>query len=463
MKIFKFVLLLTIITIIVSCNTKTKKNFMQKNTEYFNKEELRYPERIKNSVIYEVNIRQYTEEGTLKAFQKHLPRLNKLGVDILWFMPIQPTGVKNRKGSLGSYYSISHYTQINPEFGTPEDFKNIVEEAHKLGMLVILDWVANHTAWDNVWITEHPDWYTHNDKGEIISPVEDWTDVADLNYNNPEMRKAMVDSMKFWVENFDIDGFRCDVAMMVDTLFWDSARIELDKVKPMFMLAEAGIEDPALMKTAFDMNYSWNIYHLMNDIAAGKKTASEIPQIFKEEDSLLPARTIRMRFTSNHDENSWNGTVFERMPDSYKTFAALTFTIPGMPLIYSGQEVGLDKRLRFFDKDTIIWKKSEMTDFYKTLIDIRKENKALWTNPFGGEINVLKTNNNNIFAFYRQKDDNNILCLFNLSADKQKFTITDNLKKFSYFDAFSKFDKMEVEGNTEYELKPWKFRILIRK
>lgn len=463
MRIFKIILSLTLIFIIVSCKSKTKKdNITQTNTDTMTNQEVKYPDRIKNSVIYEVNIRDYTHEGTFKAFEKHLPRLKDLGVDILWIMPIQPIGIKNRKGTLGSYYSIRHYTEVNPDYGTAEDFKHLVKEAHKMGMLVILDWVANHTAWDNPWITEHPDWYTHNKKGEIISPVPDWTDVADLNYDNPQMRKAMVDSMKFWVKNFDIDGFRCDVAMMVEHSFWDSARTELDKIKPMFMLAEAGIDDPDLMETAFDMNYSWNLYHLMNDIAKGEKTASEIPQIFEEEKKILPVRTIRMRFITNHDENAWNGTVFERMPDSYKTFATLIFTVPGMPLIYSGQEVGLNKRLRFFDKDTIEWKQSDLTDFYKNLIKIRKQNKALWTNPFGGEIHFLKTDNKNILAFYRQKDDNFILCIYNLSAKNQKFTIQDKLDKAEYIDTFDDSGLVTVQNNFEYTLKPWEYRILIK-
>ncbi len=418
-----------------------------------------YPDRIKKSVIYEVNIRQYTPEGTFKAFEKHLPRLKNLGVDILWFMPIQPIGMKNRKGSLGSYYSIQNYTKVNPEYGTADDFKQLVEEAHKLGMIVLIDWVANHTAWDNPWIIEHPDWYVHNDKGEIVSPVPDWTDVADLNYDNHQMRKAMVDAMKFWLENFDIDGFRCDVAMMVPTDFWDSARVELDKVKPVFMLAESGIDDPDLMKTAFDMNYSWNFYHLMNDIAKGDKKASDLPAVFKEEKNKLPSRTIRMRFTSNHDENTWNGTVFERMPDSYKTFAALTFVVPGMPLIYGGQEACLNKRLKFFDKDSIDWKNCEMSEFYKKLIEIRRNNSALWTNPFGADMQIINVNNPDIFIFTRQKDDNKVLCIFNLSKTEQQISIPDSLND-NYINALTN----EIFNLTDknLELTPWGFLILVK-
>ncbi len=434
----------------------------ENTTEQTNQDSVKtviYPDRIKKSVIYEVNIRQYTPEGTFKAFEKHLPRLKNLGVDILWFMPIQPIGMKNRKGSLGSYYSIQNYTKVNPEYGTADDFKQLVEEAHKLGMIVLIDWVANHTAWDNPWINEHPDWYVHNDKGEIVSPVPDWTDVADLNYDNHQMRKAMVDAMKFWLENFDIDGFRCDVAMMVPTDFWDSARVELDKVKPVFMLAESGIDDPDLMKTAFDMNYSWNFYHLMNDIAKGDKKASDLPAVFKEEKNKLPSRTIRMRFTSNHDENTWNGTVFERMPDSYKTFAALTFVVPGMPLIYGGQEACLNKRLKFFDKDTIEWKNCDMTELYKKLIEIRRNNTALWTNPFGADMQIINVNNPDIFIFTRQKDDNKVLCIFNLSKTEQKISIPDSLYD-NYTNALTNENFNLTDKNLE--LTPWGFLILIK-
>ncbi len=232
----------------------------------------------RNASIYEVNIRQFTPEGTIAAFEKHLPRLAKMGVKILWVMPVQPIGVKNRKGTMGSYYSIRDYTAVNPEFGTQADFNHMVKAAHALGMKVILDWVANHTAWDNVWTVSHPDWYKKNARGELTSyeydngrEIEYWTDVIGLDYRQPALWDAMIGAMKFWVTTSDIDGFRCDVASLVPTPFWVRARAQLDAVKPLFMLAESN--DPAI-HAAFDMTYDWKLFDTFADIAQGKGAAS---------------------------------------------------------------------------------------------------------------------------------------------------------------------------------------------
>lgn len=444
-------LVISLMIFSLACNNQKNNNKLTIN---------KYPERVKKSVIYEVNIRQYTEEGSFVAFEKHLPRLQKLNVDILWMMPIFPVGEKNRKGSLGSYYSVKNYTEVNPNFGTKEDFKKLVEDAHNKGMLVILDWVANHTSFDNPWIEEHSEWYTHDKKGNIISPVSDWSDVADLNYDNKQMRNAMVDAMKYWLENFDVDGFRCDVAFMVPTDFWDSARVELDKVRPMFMLAEA--ETPELMNKAFDMYYSWNFYHLMNDIAAGTKKASDILNYFDEDSVKFPNRSFRMTFTTNHDENSWNGTVFERMPDSYKTFAALTYVVPGMPLIYSGQEDGLNKRLRFFDKDTIVWKHNDVTDLYEKLGKLKTTYSALYNFSFASKIIPVATDNNdNIFAFVRKNKEDNVFCVFNLSKNPVDFKILDK-KIDGKYSNFMTGDSEEIFNNKTIHFEPWEFKILVK-
>ena len=313
--------------LIVSCNVKTE----QKSPE----SKVNSPEWSKNAVIYEVNVRQYTPEGTFNAFAAHLPRLKELGVDILWFMPITPIGELNRKGSLGSYYSVKDYRDVNPEFGTMEDFKNLVAQAHEQGMYVILDWVANHTAWDNYLVEQHPEWYAKNDNGEMISPF-DWSDVVQLDYNQPGLRDYMADALKFWVTEANVDGFRCDVAEMVPTDFWNRARAELDQIKPVFMLAEA--EVPEHHEYAFDMSYGWEFHHIMNNIAKGTMNADNIQEYLTKEAGRFPANAYRMQFITNHDENSWNGTVFERLGDAVETMAVLSYTIPGMPLIYSGQE-----------------------------------------------------------------------------------------------------------------------------
>ncbi|HSD63257.1 MAG TPA: alpha-amylase family glycosyl hydrolase, partial [Ignavibacteriaceae bacterium] len=325
---------------------------------------IKHPTWSYNLSIYEVNTRQYTQEGTFKAFDSHIKDLKDIGVGIIWFMPINPIGEKNRKGSLGSYYSVKNYKEVNPEFGTLEDFKETVKQIHSMGMYVIIDWVANHTAWDNVWTKEHPDFYTRDSLGNFAPPVKDWTDVIDLNYDNKELWKNMIDAMKYWVQECDIDGFRCDVAGMVPMEFWKSARIELEKIKKVFLLAEA--EGPQYHE-AFDMTYSWELLHLMNDVAKGKKSVQAVRDYFTKEKDQYPPDAYRMRFTTNHDENTWNGTEFERMGAAAETFDVFTCVISGMPLVYSGQEAGLNKRLKFFEKDTIQWEKNNYRILYSDL------------------------------------------------------------------------------------------------
>ena len=297
------ILAIAITVSMISCKTQSAKteNLMD-SIDYKKK----LPEWAKSASIYEVNTRQYTPEGTFKAFQKELPRLKEMGVDILWMMPINPIGVKNRKGTLGSYYSIKDYKAINPEFGTESDFKNLVTEAHKLGMHVIIDWVANHTSWDNVWMKNHSDWYTKDSLGNIIRPAgTDWDDTADLNYSNPELRRAMIDAMSYWVKNADIDGFRCDVAGMIPLSFWIHARKAIDEIKPgCFFLAEDG--EPAIHK-AFDMTYDWPLKDIINDIAKGKKNANDLIKHFESESKRFQPEDLRMQFTTNHDENTWSG------------------------------------------------------------------------------------------------------------------------------------------------------------
>ncbi len=462
MKIKNLIFLITLSLFIfaVSCKeNSTKKQNEADSTKLTINE---YPEVIKNAVIYEVNIRQYTPEGTFNAFVEHIPRLKELGIDILWIMPVFPVGEKNRKGELGSYYAVKDYTAVNPEFGTKEDFANLVKVAHENDMLVILDWVANHTAWDNKWITEHPEWFTQDEQENIMAPVDDWTDVADLNYDNAEMRAEMIKSLKYWVEEFDVDGYRCDVAMMVPTDFWEQARTELEKIKPLFMLAESETDD--LMKSAFDMNYSWELLHLTQEVAKGLKNATDLADYLNRDAQRFPQEVLRMTFTSNHDENSWNGTVFERYPNSYKTFAVLTFVVPGMPLIYSGQEACLDKKLAFFYKDTIEWKNCEMTDLYKDLIKLKDENQALWNGESGDELTFANfEKNDDILAFIRQKDENKVLSIFNLSDNETEVVFVDETVYGKYLNYFT---GAEIEINAEinkFKIDPWDYWILIKK
>jgi glycosidase len=391
-----------------------------------------YPEKAKDMNIYEVNIRQYTPEGTIEAFIPHMDRLKNMGVDILWIMPVQPIGEKNRKEPLGSYYSIKDYTAINPNFGKLKDFKKLVEKAHENEMVVLLDWVANHTAYDHHWSQEHPEYYNLDSVGNLQSPVDDWTDVADLNYENEDLQQAMIKEMKWWITETGIDGFRCDVAGMVPNEFWKKAIDSLEATKDVFMLAEW--DEPNMHDAGFDMTYGWEFHHLLNDIAKGKANADSVVSYLEKDKERYDSTAFRMYFTSNHDENSWNGTVFERMGDAYKALAVLTATVPGMPLIYSGQEAGLNKRLSFFDKDTIDWSNLAYEDFYNQLLTLKKKNPALWNGAFGGtfqEFNKAQ-NSSEILAFSRKKGDNEVLVIMNLSDTTQSFVIDKNYTGKTY-------------------------------
>ena len=420
----------------------------------------------RNATIYEVNLRQHTEEGTFEAFQKRLHSIKDLGIDIVWFMPIFPIGEKNRKGNLGSYYSVQNYKKTNPEFGTLEDFRGLVDSIHELGMYVIIDWVPNHTAWDNTWTVEHPDWYVKKD-GNFIPPIgTDWSDVIQLDYENQEMRTAMREAMLFWVKEYDIDGFRCDVAGKVPTDFWNNTRKALDSVKSIFMLAEA--EKPELNHFAFHASYGWELMHINNDIAAGKKDASHIDAYLNGNYKKF-AQTNLMWFTSNHDENTWSGTVFERLGEGAETFAVLTYMLPGgMPLIYNGQEAELDKRLAFFEKDTIEWKDTRMYGVYKSLNLLRKTNKALWGNPNTAVLKRITSNNDKaIFASYRQEGAQIVVSIFNLSDTEQKtiFSYPKEIEDATY-QLFNLEDDLghieQVYLPKELELAPWEYKVFYK-
>ncbi len=397
---------------------------------------LQFPERAKDMVIYEVNVRQYTPEGTFNAFAQHLPRLQKMGVDILWIMPIQPIGVEKRKGGLGSYYSIKDYVAVNPEHGSLDDFKALVTRAHDLDMLIILDWVANHTAWDHPWM-ENESYYTKDSMGNVIPPVPDWSDVADLNYDNQEMQNEMIESMRFWVREADIDGFRCDVAGSVPMEFWDRAADSLARDKDLFMLAEW--DDPK-MHSAFHMTYAWGMHHQMNTIAKGEKNADSLVAFTNNDHKKFDESAFRMNFTTNHDENSWNGTVFERFGDGHKAYAVLAFTIQGMPLIYSGQEAGLDRRLAFFEKDEIEWSDIKFEKFYTQLIDLKKKNEALFNGAFGARAKFIPTGNSNVIAYQRSRGDNEVTVIINLSNDSQSIAIEDQSITFDDYFTEQRFD-----------------------
>lgn len=438
----------------VGCGTETKKNeaeaaqtdSIKPTVEVIN------PEWSKNATMYEVNLRQYSKEGTFKAFQPHIKRLKDMGVDILWFMPIHPIGEKERKGSLGSYYSVKDYKAVSPEFGTLDDFKAVVKEAHGLGMKVIIDWVANHAAHDNVWVAEHPDWFTKDSAGKFIPPVADWSDVIDLNYNNADMRKEMTESLTYWIKEADIDGFRCDVAEMVPTDYWATIRPELNKLKPVFLLAEG--ERPELHTSGFDATYTWSTFHVMNMVAGGKMTVASLDSVIALNLKKFGADAVRLYFTTNHDENTWNGTEYERMGPARDAFSALTFVLPGMPLIYSGQEAKLNKRLKFFDKDVISWGNYPLNDFYKTLTSLKSRNQAL---HFTTDASYERlTSPAEVFAFRRSKGNNQVVYIANLSTKNVTFTPQSDLEGQNPFTQKA----VTLKKGESLPLKAWEFLII---
>ena len=440
----------------VACTEKRQPKFVAKPTEVKNLDW------VKSANIYEVNIRQFSKEGTFNAFAKDLPRLKKMGVDILWIMPVNPIGVEKRKipkgktSSLGSYYSVKDYKAINPEFGSMEDFKHLVIASHALGLKVIIDWVPNHTAWDNALLKEHPEYYLKDSTGKFVSPF-DWTDVVRLDYRSAGTRKYMTETMQWWLKETDIDGFRCEVAHMIPTDFWNELRPELEKVKPVFMLAEADI--PAQQQKGFDMSYDWKFHHIMNDIAKGKKSANAIIKHFNWVDSIYPGNSYLMEFTSNHDENSWNGTEYERLGQGTQTFAVIAATVPGMMLIYTGQESGFNRRLNFFEKDSVDWGTYPLTSFYQTLTSLKKRNKALWNGDDGGAIHLISTNRDStVFAFTRQRGDQKVLVICNLSAKPQDVKMNSADLPGNYNEVFTN-KKQTFEEKAVMNLKPWEYMV----
>lgn len=389
--------------------------------------------------IYEVNVRQYTKEGTFKAFQKELPRLQQMGVKTLWFMPITPIAQKEKKGSLGSPYAAQDYTSINPEFGTLEDFKNLVNEAHKMGFKVIIDWVANHTGWDHVWTKTHPEYYIHDADGSFHR-ASGMDDIIELDYKNPEMRLAMIDAMKYWVKETNIDGFRCDLASWVEVDFWQQARPEVEKIKPLFFLGEFDeLENPDYGKV-FDASYSWTWMHKTEDFYKKKLPLTELTDLLAKY-SAIGDGSMRAWFTTNHDENSWNGTEYEKYGEMAKPLAVFSATWNGVPLMYSGQELPmLNKRLEFFEKDPIPWNGSyKLEEFYKKLYELKSNNPALRGGDANATTQILQTNApDKVLAYLRKNGKDEVLVILNLSETQHlKLQILDEAVKGKFKSLFS--------------------------
>lgn len=391
---------------------------------------------IADTNIYEVNIRQYSAEGSFNAFAKAIPRLKDMGVEILWFMPVHPIGKINRKGTMGSYYSISDFKAINPEFGTAADFDRLIKLAHAAGMKVIMDWVANHVAWDNVWTKEHPEYFVQDDAGNFKPPY-DWTDVIQIDHSNEAQQDAMIDAMKFWVSKFDIDGFRADLAHLTPLAFWKKARTAIEPLKPdLFWLAES---EEINYHEVFDATFTWEWMHNTEDFFKGNGDISGLYDVLAKYNAVFPADAYRMYFTSNHDENSWNGTEFEKCGDMAEALAVFSCTWNGIPMIYSGQELPNLKRLRFFEKDNIEWAgENQLHDFYKTLLTLRKTNPALRAaDDACSTFHIITDAGKKIMAFLRKNDDAEVLVLLNLCSHETAFTIKDRLVTGTYKNVFS--------------------------
>jgi len=405
--------------------------------------------------IYEVNVRQYTTEGTFNAFAKELPRLKEMGVHTLWFMPITPISEKKKKGSLGSYYACSDYTSINPEFGTLADFKNLVDRSHEMGFKVIIDWVANHTGWDHTWTVEHPEYYKMDPVTNDFQMAHAMDDIIELDFTKQAVRKAMKDAMQFWVSACDIDGFRCDLAFWVELNFWKEARKELDSVKPLFWLGEYDEVDRPEYGEAFDASYTWKWMYQASVFSKGLSSIDALIALLKRYDDLGDS-TMRAWFTTNHDENSWNGTEYEKYGDMAKALAVFSATWNGIPLIYSGQELPNKKRLEFFDKDVIDWTgNNELHDFYKTILTLHSTNSSLRGGDSSVQTFIINTTDaRNCLAYLRKNEESEVLVIINLSAENIEIDIVDENVKGVFKDVFFNSDR-ELTSHRSFELQAW--------
>ena len=423
------------------------------------------PEWSYSAVLYEMNIRQFTAEGTFRAASERLPFLRSIGIDAIWLMPIYPIGVEDRKGSLGSYYSISDYKGVNPEFGSKVDLRDFITKAHALGIKILFDWVANHTARDARWISERPlDWYERDSEGRAKVPW-DWSDTAKLNYTNKEVWRGQIDAMRYWVEQFGIDGFRCDMAMLVPIEFWQEASAELHAIKSdIFMLAEA--EEDNLFVGAFNMSYQWNIHHIMCDIAKGARRVWDMRNAMYAERQRYPREAMRLSFTSNHDENSWSGSEQSRFGRALEVMTAMTFLMPStMPLIYTGQEVGYDHSFAFFDRDPIpadMYKECYATELYRRLSDLKHSQRALDAGERGGDVIEIENNAKDcMMTFVREVAGSRVVAIVNLSPYTIHADFRTGIYAGKYRDAISG-ERVVLDDHVERDIAPWCYQILVK-
>lgn len=470
-NIVRFLFVVMVLALVSACQNTSKPDMSEKDAipkllPKPNNNRPAEPDWVRNAVLYQCNIRQFSREGNFKGVEKALPRLKDLGISVLWLMPIHPIGKEKRKGKLGSPYSVKDYYGINHDYGKPDDFKKLVNAAHALNIRVILDWVPNHTSWDAVWKSKHPEYYTQY-KGDFTvpinehgQPIEDWSDVCDLDYNNPATRKAMTEAMQYWLREFDIDGYRVDMAGLVPNDFWESVRPALDSVKVPFMLAEWQ-DEPGHFNSCFNANYGWKWKDVTKDIAAGRQTAIALDTLRELLDDLYPENYTQLYFTQNHDENAHNGTEQELYGPAADAFNVLMFTWSGIPMLYNGQEELQQQRLSFFDRSPISWKKMGKTMFYQKLSTLRLENQALWSGEYGGKPEKIRgTSPEKVYAFYRKNGNSRVLVVINMSKEGSSVTLNPPNEATGAFADLFGVSTVQVTSEMSLNLKPWEYLVL---
>lgn len=416
------------------------------------------PHWARNTTIYEVNVRQYSRDSSFAAVEADLPRIKSLGVGTLWFMPIHPIGELNRKGELGSYYAVRDYLAVNPEFGSAEDFRRLVRKAQGMGLHVVMDWVANHTAWDHVWMKSHPDFFWRDASGNAVPPLGfDWTDVVQLDYRNHDLWRAQIEALTYWLREFGVDGFRFDYATGVPTAFWNEMAEKLRAVRPdIFLLAEA--EVPQHQLKAFNASYSFAMMGAYNAIAQGRAPAGHIDDVLAANEVLFPRHAVFLNYTTNHDENSWQGTVAERLGGGVRAFAVVSFTLDGIPLIYNGEEAGLDKRLKFFVRDPIEWRSHPLAEFYRTLAELRRDDPALATGA--AFVRVPTTKDESIYAFVREASGAKLAVFANLTARDITGDAAHAELAGNWREVFTG-ERLASDGVVKLELHSWDYRLFV--
>ena len=457
-------LIAIIISIIIASCSNSRINKANPASKKMVHNEYKKADWINNTNVYEVNLRQYTKEGTFNAFARELPRLKEMGVETLWFMPITPIAHKNMKGSLGSYYACSDYTSINPEFGNLDDFKNLVKEAHSMGFKVIIDWVANHTGWDHVWTKIHPEYYLKDTTTNDFKMASGMEDIIELDYKNPALRKAMIDAMRYWVTECDIDGYRCDLAFWVELDFWLEARTELEKTKTLFWLAESDPLEHGDYFKAFDACYTWTWMHKTEDFYKKDQDKNSLDTVLQQYNAVCSTIDIPLWFTANHDENTWNGTEYEKYGNMANALSVFSFTWNGMPMIYSGQELPNTKRLKFFDKDPIDWNnRYQLNDFYKTLLSLKKNNPSLRAGDAAVTTHLFTTSaDKSILAYLRKNGNSEVLVFINFSKEKVSFEVDDVHFTGHFTNVFSK-EEQDFTLQKHFELQPWDYKVFEKK